>query len=70
VRIEAFAALSESLRRFGNELKPEQSAAVLEIVNGKNSQPLREAAAQALGAMNLSSDKVKDLIVNAIEKSE
>jgi HEAT repeat protein len=70
VRIEAFGALSESLRRFGNKLKPEQCDAVLKVVNGKDSQPLREAAAQALGAMNLSSDKVKDLIVSAIEKSD
>jgi HEAT repeat protein len=71
VRIEAFGALSESLRRFGNLLKPEQSDAALKVVNNsKDTQPLREAAAQALGAMNLSSDKVKDLIVNAIEKSD
>jgi hypothetical protein len=70
VRIEAFGALSESLRRFGNQLKSEQSDAVLKVVNGKDSQPLREAAAQALGAMNLSSDKVNDLIITATEKND
>jgi len=63
VRIQAFAALSESLRRFGNQLTDELAQAVLDIVAGKAPLPLRNAAAQALGAMNLPSERIKELIL-------
>lgn len=61
VRIEAFGALSESLRTYGNLMTDELSRAVLGVVTATGSQPLREAAAQALGAMNLPSDKITSL---------
>ncbi len=67
VRIAAFKALSESLRRFGNRLSDEQATMVLEVVKGDQSKPLRNAAAQAMGAMNLPSEKVKSLILEAKE---
>ncbi|MDY6912865.1 MAG: hypothetical protein SVT52_00165 [Planctomycetota bacterium] len=63
VRIEALKSLGESLRRFGMRLPDRQSADVLEIVTGDGSENLRKAAAQALGAMNLPSDKIQSLIL-------
>ena len=64
VRIQAFASLSESIRRFGNQVTDPQAQSILELVNDvKAPMPLRQAAAQALGAMNLSSDKAKALIL-------
>lgn len=63
VRIKAFNALSDSLRRFGNQLTNVQSQAVLTVVMSKSSEALREAAAQALGSMNLPSDQIKALIL-------
>jgi hypothetical protein len=64
VRIAAFNDLSESLRRFGNQLSEAQAQAVLEVVTGKGAEGLREAAAGALGAMNLPSDQAKALILD------
>jgi hypothetical protein len=65
LRVKLFAALSESLRRFGNKLDDAQATAVMDIVLGKSSAALRTAASQALGAMNLPSEKIKDLILQA-----
>ncbi len=67
VRISAFEALSESLRRFGNHLTDEQRTTILDVVKGDGAKPLRNAAAQALGAMNLSSEKIESLILEAKE---
>jgi len=63
VRVGAFQAASESVRMYGNQLTESQAAAVLEVVNGEGSLRLRGAAAQLLGAMNLPSDQIKDLIL-------
>ncbi len=68
VRIAAFGTLSESLRRIGNQLTETQSQTVLDIVTSKESLPLRNAAAQALGAMDLPSERTKDLIINAADR--
>ena len=63
VRIAAFDALRESLKKFGNQTTDEQSQAVVEVVNDSTASPeLRNAAAAALGAMNLPSEKIKSLI--------
>ena len=64
VRIKAFNILSNSLRRFGNQLTDNHAKAVLDIVNTKDAADLRDAAAQALGAMNLPSKEIKSLILN------
>ena len=63
VRITAFNDLSASLRRFGNQLTDELAEAVIQVVTGEGSTELLNAAAQALGAMNLPSEKVKSLIM-------
>jgi len=63
VRITAFNDLSASLRRFGNQLTDELAEAVVEVVTGEGSAELLNAAAQALGAMDLPSEKIKSLIM-------
>jgi HEAT repeat protein len=68
VRVEAFNHLSNSLRKFGNQLTEAQSQAVLDVVIGKGSPELREAAAQASGAMSLPSDKAKALVLETTAK--
>jgi hypothetical protein len=63
VRVAAFGSLSESVKKFGNLLADDQAAAVLEVVNDtRASRDLRNAAAGALGALNLPSEKIKTLI--------
>ncbi|MHC4718199.1 MAG: response regulator, partial [Planctomycetota bacterium] len=69
VRISAYKALAESLRRFGNQLTESQSQDVVTVVKSKASAALREAAAQALGAMNLPSGKVASVVTETV-KSE
>ena len=64
-RIVAFKVAAESVRRFGNKLSDAQVKAVLEIASGKGSLELRDAAAQLSGSMNLPSEKIKSLILNA-----
>ena len=65
-RIDFFKVLVESLRRFGNKLTEKQAQAVVQIVtNDKETMPLRLAAAEVMGAMNLPSDKIKSLIVDS-----
>jgi HEAT repeat protein len=63
IRIAAFKDLSASLRRYGNQLDQELSQAIIEIVSGKGSPELLNAAAQVLGAMSLPSEKINSLIV-------
>ena len=62
IRIAAFTALGESVRRFGNALTDEQAKAIVDIV-AKGSGEVRTAAATILGALSLPSGMVKDLIV-------
>lgn len=68
IRIQAYNALSESLRWFGNQLNDAQAQSVVEVVKGSGAQELRVAAAQALGAMNLASDKISSLFLDTAGK--
>ncbi len=65
VRLDAYAALSASVRQFGNELGDKQIKAIRDAVSAKGSVPIRDAAAQVLGALSLPSDMIKDLIVSS-----
>lgn len=67
VKIALLGLATDSVRRFGSKLSDEQSAAVLDIVTGKGSNELREAAAQLCGALNLPSEKVKALIIQSAD---
>ncbi len=64
-RVAIYKALSESVRRNGNQLTERQSQAIVAVVTSKSNKEVRQAAAQALGALSLSSDLVKPLIINA-----
>lgn len=63
VRIEACRAGAESVRRLGNQLTEDLASAVVDMVVSDGEQALKVAAAQLQGALNLPSEKVKDLIV-------
>ncbi|KPK79047.1 MAG: hypothetical protein AMJ81_13870 [Phycisphaerae bacterium SM23_33] len=63
VRLAGYACLSESVRLFGNQLTEKQIKAIIDVVTAAGSLKLREAAAQALGALNLPSEQIKQLIV-------
>jgi CheY-like chemotaxis protein len=65
VRVAAFDALTESLRRFGNQLTDQLAGQVLDVVTGEGSDELKNSAAQALGAMDLPSEQIQSLIVKA-----
>jgi CheY-like chemotaxis protein len=65
-RVELLKLLAGSLRRWGNLLTDAQADAIIAVVtDSKQSQPIREAAAAVLGAMNLPSEKIRSLIVGA-----
>lgn len=67
VRMLATDLLGNSVRRFGNLLTQEQSAAIVNLVVGDAQAPpeLRTAAAAVMGALNLPSDQIKALILQA-----
>lgn len=62
VRVAAYAALSESVRRFGNQLEKKQFMAIVDDVMSKGSLKIRDAAAQALGALALKSENIQKII--------
>lgn len=66
LRIAAFQAATGSVRRFGNETTDQQSEALVDMVGQTGgSEPLMQAAAQLLGAMNLPSQRFPSLILDA-----
>jgi hypothetical protein len=65
VRVAAYEALSGSVRQFGNQLTEKQVQSIIADVMGKGSLTIRNAAAQAMGALALPSEKVKKIIHTA-----
>ena len=65
VRLAAYAASAESVRMFGNILAEKQVRDVIAVTTGKGDMEIREAAAKVLGALNLPSEKIMELIVSA-----
>lgn len=65
IRISAFTALDESVRRFGNALSDDLSQAIVEIVNKGPAGDIRMAAAEVLGGLSLPSSQIKDLIIQS-----
>ena len=65
IRISAFTALDESVRRFGNALSDDLSQAIVNIVNKGPAGDIRMAAAEVLGALSLPSSQIKDLIIQS-----
>ena len=65
VRIEAFASLATSAKLNGNMLPDNMVDDIYALTSsGQTSPDLRAAAAAAYGALNLPSQKVKDLILD------
>jgi len=65
VRISAFDSLANSAKLNANLLDDEKIDAIYSLVSSKEIDPkLRSAAAAAYGALNLPSQKVKDLILD------
>ncbi len=65
IRISAFTALDESVRRFGNALSDDLSQAIVEIVSKGPAGDIRMAAAEVLGGLSLPSSQIKDLIIQS-----
>ena len=64
VRTAAFASLAKSAKRNGNLLLSEQIESLYQLVQSRQADAvLRQAAAGAFGALNLPSQRVKDLIL-------
>lgn len=65
IRVAAFASLAQSAKNRGSLLGEEQIDAIYAIVSSLEADAqLRSAAAAAYGALNLPSQKVKDLILD------
>ncbi|MFW6132951.1 MAG: HEAT repeat domain-containing protein [Planctomycetota bacterium] len=63
VRLSAYRALSESLRMYGNALTEGLIDGVRSVAqNADESQPMRQAAAEAFGAMGLESEDIVPFI--------
>ncbi len=67
-KIDLLNILTDSIRKFGNQLTEAQVQGLFDLVSSKGTAALREAAAQALGALNLPSDKSKGLILQMSAK--
>ena len=63
VRIACFNAAAESVRRHNRLISEAQAKAVVDVVVGKESLKVREAAAKLLGALNLPSAQIKALVL-------
>ncbi len=65
VRIECFACAAVSAKMFGNLLEDSQVGQIYGLIGNEEAlAEIRTAAAGAYGALNLPSDKVKDLILD------
>ena len=68
-RIEVFKLLGASLRRFGCQLTDSHTQAVVSaVIDPKQPQSIRDAAAEVLGAMDLPSGQIKALILESSPK--
>lgn len=68
VKVSLLKSLATSARFFGNLLDAEQVAALENIVAGDATLPVKDAAAEARGALNLPPEQSKALILNAPTK--
>lgn len=62
LRVSAFGSLSESARNHGNLLEDEQVAQLVALARDDADLVIRTAASQALGAVNLATNKASDII--------
>jgi hypothetical protein len=64
IRVVCFDAASESARLFGNRCTDAQIKDLIKLVTSKGSTKLRQAAAKLLGALNLPSEQMPQLILS------
>ncbi|MCE5280244.1 MAG: HEAT repeat domain-containing protein [Planctomycetaceae bacterium] len=65
VRVPVYASATVSVRRFGNQLTESQAGDIVHcVVEPKNAGPIRMAASQLMGALDLPSEKIKPLILS------
>jgi CheY-like chemotaxis protein len=62
LRIELFSALAESGRQHGNKLDDGQLSKLVEIAMKEKKLPIRTAASQALGALNVPGNRASEII--------
>ncbi len=62
LRIAMFSALAESARHQGSKLEDDQLGAVVRIVMTEKKLPIRTAASQAFGALNVPGNRASEII--------
>ena len=62
LRISAFNSLAESAKHNGNLLEERQIAQLVEIARDDTDLTIRTAASEALGALNLATNKASEII--------
>ncbi len=69
MKIDSFSCLISSAKQNGNMLEDEKINKIYELLSSKTADPqLKDAAASCYGALNLPSEKVKDLILDQSKK--
>jgi hypothetical protein len=63
VRVSVLKSLAISAKFFGNRLQPQSVAALDQVIENAANQDVKNAAAEARGALNLPADQAKTLIV-------
>jgi len=63
VRVSFYKSVAESAKHFGNRLQSEQIAGLEKTVSDSKDSAVRDAAAQARGALNLPADAARTLIL-------
>jgi hypothetical protein len=63
VRVSFYKSVAESAKHFGNRLASEQIAGLEKTVSDSKDSAIRDAAAQARGALNLPADAARTLIL-------
>ena len=62
LRIAAFHSLADSAKQNGNLLSGDEIASIVEIARDEDDLTLRTAASQALGALNIATNKASEII--------
>lgn len=63
VRVSLYHSLADSAKHLGNRLDSQQIALLEKVVSGDSNSSVRDAAAEARGALDLPADRARDLIL-------
>jgi hypothetical protein len=69
VRASLYRSLATSAKFYGDQLQPQQIAALRQTVAGEPNQDIRSAAAEALGALNAPVQNVAQLIIQGPQQA-